>query len=39
MEIQTREPLTSDDLADLKRTIGYNFSEDLIVRAQIIYIP
>ena len=39
VDILAREQLTRDDLSELKRKIGYNFSEDLVIRANIIYIP
>ncbi|MGW8161852.1 MAG: TIGR00341 family protein [Desulfobulbales bacterium] len=39
VDILAREVLTRVDLAELKRKIGYNFSEDLVIRANIIYIP
>jgi uncharacterized hydrophobic protein (TIGR00271 family) len=39
MNILARELLTRDDLAEMKRKISYNFDEDLIIRANIIYIP
>lgn len=38
VDILAREPLTRSDLAELKRKIRYNFSEDLIVRANIFYV-
>ena len=38
VDIFAREPLTRSDLAELKRKISYNFSEDLIIRANISYI-
>jgi len=39
IDILARDQLTRSDLAELKRKIGYNFSEDLVIRANIIYIP
>ena len=39
INILARDELTRSDLAELKRKIGYNFSEDLVIRAKIIYIP
>jgi len=39
MDILAREQLTRGDLAELKRKIGYNFSDDLVIRANIVYIP
>ena len=39
VDILARDQLTRDDLAELKRKIGYNFSEDLVIRANIIHIP
>jgi len=39
IDVLARDELTRSDLAELKRKIGYNFSEDLVIRAKIIYIP
>ena len=39
IDILARDQLTRSDLAELKRKISYNFSEDLVIRANIIYIP
>lgn len=38
VNILTREPLTRSDLAELKRKISYNFPEDLVIRANILFI-
>ena len=39
MDILAREHLTRSDLAELKRKISYNFSDELVIRANITYIP
>lgn len=39
MTILAREQLTRADLAELKRKISYNFSDELVIRANIVYIP
>jgi hypothetical protein len=39
MDILARDQLTRSDLAELKRKISYNFSEDLVIRANVKYIP
>ncbi|MGW8161765.1 MAG: TIGR00341 family protein, partial [Desulfobulbales bacterium] len=39
VDILARDQLTRNDLAELKRKINYNFTEDLVIRANIIYIP
>jgi len=39
MNILSREHLTRNDLAELKRKISYNFSDELVIRANITYIP
>jgi len=39
MDVLTREQLTRKDLAELRRKIKYYFSEDLVIRANVVYIP
>jgi len=39
MDILARDQLTRSDLVELKRKISYNFSEDLVIRANVKYIP
>ncbi len=39
MDIMAREPLTREDLTQLKRKIQANFTNELIIRANIVYIP
>ena len=39
VDIHAREPLDRDDLNEFKRKIQQNFSEDLLIRARITYIP
>jgi len=39
MDILARDQLTRSDLAELKRKISYNFSEELVIRANVKYIP
>jgi uncharacterized hydrophobic protein (TIGR00271 family) len=39
MDVLARDQLTRSDLAELKRKISYNFSEELVIRANVIYIP
>ena len=39
MDILAREPLSRNDLAQLKRKIQSNFSKELVIRAQVLYIP
>lgn len=39
VEILARDQLSRNDLAEFKRKIRHNFSDDLVVRAQITYIP
>ena len=39
MDILARDHLTRSDLSELKRKISYNFSDELVIRANIIYIP
>ncbi len=39
MDILAREPLNRNDLAQLKRKIQSNFSKELVIRAQVLYIP
>jgi len=39
VDIYAREPLDRSDLNEFKRKVQRNFSEDIIIRAKIIYIP
>lgn len=39
IDILARERLSRNDLAELKRKISFNFSKELVIRANIIYIP
>lgn len=39
MDILAREQLNRFDLAEMKRKISYHFSDELAIRANIIYIP
>jgi len=39
MDILSRDLLTRKDLAELRRKIKYHFSDDLVIRANVIYIP
>jgi uncharacterized hydrophobic protein (TIGR00271 family) len=39
IDILAREHPTRSDLAELKRKISYHFSDELVIRANIIYIP
>lgn len=39
MDILAREPLSRNDLAQLKRKVQTNFSKKLVIRARVFYIP
>lgn len=39
IDILAREPLSRNDLAQLKRKIQTNFSKELVIRAKVLYIP
>lgn len=39
VNILAREQLTREDLAELKRKIKFHFSGDLVIRANVVYIP
>jgi len=39
VEILAREQLNRSDLNEFKRKVKKNFSDDLVIRAKIIYIP
>ena len=39
IDILAREPLSRDDLAQLKRKIQTHFSKELVIRANVLYIP
>ncbi len=39
MEILTREALNREDLALLKDKVQFNFSQDLVIRVRLVYIP
>jgi uncharacterized hydrophobic protein (TIGR00271 family) len=39
VDLHVREPLTRQDLNEFKQKVQQNFSEDLLIRTRIIYIP
>jgi hypothetical protein len=39
VDLHVREPLTRKDLNEFKQKVQQNFSEDLLIRTRIVYIP